>query len=421
MKQYPFIASRIFGVPLLVDPSRLQIILAVMQDRIGYSVPDEWAIRAAEVEPVERFVGNYEVVAGVAVMPIAGTLVSRDTSLNALSGGMLGYDRIAQGIETANEDDEVRSILLDFSTHGGEAAGVDDAADVIRASRKPTTAIINHAAFSAGYWLASSTDRVIATRSALVGSIGVVLTHMSARGMAEQLGVKITHIHAGVKKVDLSPYFDLSERAQVDAQALVDGLYDQFVRAVARYRGIDATAVRATEAGIYSADAAVDAGLVDRIDSYQSILSELQAARPPAISMSTHEGKIMTAQTEAPANLDEPEVQSAIQAAAEQARIEAVATERGRIKSIIEHEQAEGRGRLALSLALESDMDAETAARILETAPEQPAPGSGKITQLTPFEAAMGRIGNPAISAGGDPWTEEQELDAAAKRIAGVQ
>lgn len=412
MKQYPFIASRIFGTPLLIHPGKLEIILQALGPRFGLDLP---APQSAEYDNAERRRAGYRVDRGVAIIPVHGTLVGRADSLDALSG-ITGYNRISRALDMALSDDDVREILVDYDTPGGEAALLDALAERMFAARqqKRITAMVNELAASAGYWLASSANQVVMTRAATAGSIGVVMTHMSVAGMAEKMGVVITHIHAGAHKVDFSPYQSLSDDAKGDAQARVNELYDLFTGTVARNRGISQATVKSTEARMFSADVARELGLVDDIDSFDATLARLQQAARPSIPV-TSEVTTMSQTENNPVNLNAAEVQTALHTA----RTEARAEERARIFGILGCDEAQGRFEMALALAENEAMTAEAAAKVLAKAPAATTP---QTQPLTPFEAAMNQIGNPDVAADGNnppPDSQaaiDQSWDVAFKR-----
>ena len=76
-------------------------------------------------------------------------------------------------------DPKVKAILLDVDSPGGVADGVKTLADQILAARgqKPIVAFAHGQMCSAAYWLGASADRVMADDTAMVGSIGTVMTH----------------------------------------------------------------------------------------------------------------------------------------------------------------------------------------------------------------------------------------------------
>ncbi len=118
----------------------------------------------------------YDVIDGVAVVPISGVLVHGD----AYSWwGQTSYGSIRASLEQAATDAEVRAIVLHVDSPGGEVSGCFDLADRIFAMRdvKPIAALVDEYACSAAYALASSAEQILAPRTAVIGSIGVITMH----------------------------------------------------------------------------------------------------------------------------------------------------------------------------------------------------------------------------------------------------
>jgi hypothetical protein len=120
---------------------------------------------------------------GVAIIPVLDTLVNRGAWLDSRSG-LTSYEGIAAQLRAAGSDPEVRSVLLDISSPGGEAAGMAGLADLIRSVRqtKPVTAFVNDMAASAAYGIASAANEIVISPTSTVGSIGVVMLHADRSG-----------------------------------------------------------------------------------------------------------------------------------------------------------------------------------------------------------------------------------------------
>ncbi len=103
---------------------------------------------------------SYQVMNGIAVLPVSGTLVSRTRALQPYSG-MTGYNGIIARLQQAASDPMVDGILLDMDTPGGMVAGAFDCADIIARVRdiKPVWALANDMNCSAGQLLASAASR----------------------------------------------------------------------------------------------------------------------------------------------------------------------------------------------------------------------------------------------------------------------
>ncbi len=281
MLALPHLATRLFGTPLLIHQPKLDTILAVLSTRLGLP---ELAASAAPPTSHEPAPGS----AQVAVIPILGTLVRRTVGLEALSG-LTSYTSIAQQLDAALTDDAVQAILLDIDSPGGESAGVFDLADRIRSASylKPVWAVANDMAFSAAYAIGSAATRLFVPRTGGVGSIGVIAMHVDQSGKDAQDGVRYTTVFAGDRKNDLNPHEPLSSEAHDLLKSEVDRVYGLFVQTVAQHRGLPVEAVRATQAGLFFGQDAVQAGLADAVGTFDDALQALhQTLAPPDIGPS---------------------------------------------------------------------------------------------------------------------------------------
>ena len=268
------LASRLYGTPLLIARAKLDTILAVLGPRIGL-MPAELAVPITvptQSEPMPS-------MPGIAVIPIHGTLVRRAVGLDAASG-LTSYARIAADIDAALASPDVAGILLDVDSPGGEAGGVFELGEQIRAATKikPIWAHAGDAAFSAAYALACATQRVSVSATGGVGSIGVIALHIDQSVRNAQNGLSVTALTAGAHKNDGTPHAPLTPQATTALQSEIDRLYALFVEHVAQMRGLDAERVRATEAALFFGDDATTAGLADAVAPFATTLADFSAA-----------------------------------------------------------------------------------------------------------------------------------------------
>ena len=391
------LSERLLNTPLLIHPAKAQIILGVLSGRIGLDASLFSEAEDPEGIDASRFVGSSRradgsaslsrTVDGTAIIPVLDTLVNRGAWLDSRSG-LTSYEGIAAQLRAAGSDPEVRSVLLDVSSPGGEAAGMAGLSDLIRSVRqtKPVTAFVNDMAASAAYGIASAANEIVVSPTSIVGSIGVVMLHADRSGELAAQGVKPTLIFAGNHKVDGNPFEPLSDAVRADLQASVDAHYRQFLDTVAAGRGRKLTAdmARATEARTFIGAEAVRLGLADRIASFDEVLASLlQTTRPSGrnarkggISMSTEEMAVATEAapaapiaTNEPARLAAPAPQPAarLEEAVAAARLE----ERARIRAIVNSEAAESRKAQALMLATETSLSVSEAEKILTASPKE--------------------------------------------------
>ena len=293
----PYLASRVFGTPLLIHPRKLEVILSVVGPRMGMVVSETSAHQLAQITPPERVMRSDLQTPNIAVISILGTLVRRTGAMDAASG-LTSYASISAQIQAAINDASVDAVLLDIDSPGGEAGGAFDLADEIVSARsaKPIWAVANDDAFSAAYAIACSAERIYLTRTGGVGSIGVIALHVDQTQRDALDGYRYTAIYAGDRKNDLSPHLPLSNEASSALQTEVDRLYEMFVSTVATNRGLDAQAVRDTQAGLFYAGDAIEAGFADAIgtadEALRALAMEVQQ-RKSAIARSFGSGREM--------------------------------------------------------------------------------------------------------------------------------
>lgn len=187
---------------------------------------------------------------GVAIVPIKG-LITRNLSFQDACAGVVATDpiKVAEAVEAADANENVKAIVADVNTPGGVTTGVVEAAARIRAvaakTKKPMIAQVNGLCASAGYWLSSAFPEISITPSGMIGSIGVYTHHDNVAEKMAREGVERTYISAGPRKLDGRPNAPLTEEAMASIQERVDYTYAQFLEAVAAGRGDTVEAVRA--------------------------------------------------------------------------------------------------------------------------------------------------------------------------------
>lgn len=264
----PHLASRLFGTPLLVHRAKLDVILAVLGDRLNIQPP---AADLALPGPRTMPTGT----TGIAVIPVHGTLVKRTAGLDAASG-LTSYTEIAAMLDSALADPQVAGILLDIDSPGGEASGSFELARRVREASavKPVWAVANDSAYSAAYAIGSAANRLIVSETGGVGSIGVIALHIDQSVKDANEGYRYTAVTAGTHKNDFSPHQPLTDEAKAELQAEVDRLYGLFVDHVGSMRTLATDDVRSTEAGLYFGANAIAAGLADAVGTFESALTD---------------------------------------------------------------------------------------------------------------------------------------------------
>lgn len=314
----------------------------------------------------------YVVKDGVLQIPVKGVLL-HDFPWS-LGSWATGYIYIWRAFQRGLADASVRGVALMCDTPGGMVAGCFEHADKMFAARgqKPIRAFAHESAYSAGYAIASTADKVVVSRTGGVGSIGVVTMHVDVSKALDEAGFKVTLIYAGKHKVDAWPYQALSDDAKARIQERIDDIYGIFVAAVARNRNLGEQAVRDTEALTFGAPQAVSNGLADDIGSLDDAVAAFAAELSSPQGDEEMSNKDNTASDQAAA-IDAARAEGRAEgekAGRAASAAEATTAERTRVKAILTSAEAKDRGEMANHLAFETDMSADQAVALLGKAPK---------------------------------------------------
>jgi signal peptide peptidase SppA len=218
----------------------------------------------------------YPVDRGLARFDFVGTMTKYGSSFSAAPGMVQARRAITQ----AAADPDVESILLVFDSPGGTSAGARELADAVAkaAQRKRVVAYADDLMASAAYFVASGASEIVASQSAMVGSIGTYAILTDWSGLYAKDGIKVHVIRAGEYKGSGSPGTEITAKQIDELQRIVNGVNAPFVAAVQRGRRLTTEQARLLADGrIHLAADAVGLGLADRIESLEQVIEELSA------------------------------------------------------------------------------------------------------------------------------------------------
>ena len=280
--KYARLLAAIAGEYWAMEPLKLGAMMDIVKFAAegGKLGPDEVAARidaakmtAAQDRAVRRNEG------GVAILPLGGVISNRAPMVeNVSTDPGTSVEKFGRQYREAMNDNQVKAIIIDTNTPGGTVSGVPELADEIFTGRnkdKPVIAHVNALNASAGYWITSAADEIVATPSAQVGSVGVYTLHEDISKWLEAMGLKETLISAGKFKVEGNPFEPLSDEAEAAIQGSVNEYYEMFTDAVARHRGVKTSEVRGGfgEGRTLIAKQALNEGMIDRVATLNETLA----------------------------------------------------------------------------------------------------------------------------------------------------
>jgi signal peptide peptidase SppA len=385
------LTSRMINRPLLLDDNSADFIRATaMTDRV---LIEDGRERASQMwlDVYSGISKPYQIIGSIAIIPVSGTLYNK---VDWAGYSFTGYGYITGLLDYASRDKDVKGVILDIDSGGGEVDGAFETADKIAAFDKPIVTFATHA-YSAAYLLGSAADKMFVTRTGGVGSIGVVTAHVDMSKMYTEFGVQVTLMYKGKHKVDGNSTQPLPDDVKARIEAKLEEPYALFVDAVAKNRSMESQSVRDTEALTYGADEAVRLGLVDGVSSLEdSVLSfeaELNGIKT-GVKMSNEPSTVVKAEA---GNEATQLNQHAVETAKNEGIKVGAESERTRIMGILESEESVGREKMALVLCKQGLSTAQ-AKEILASVPKAPVAST-----TSSFESAMSTTINPELSAQG--------------------
>jgi capsid assembly protease len=436
------IGQFINGTPWAITPDMLTEIRRIYFDHLGGKEPDIAAIEAAIGRPLKNDQPEtYKTIDGVAVITANGVIAKRMNLFMDISGG-ISIEKLTAQFKEALADPSVRAIAFVIDSPGGSVDGVFELANLIFESRdiKPIVSLAYGVMASAAYLIGAAASRIYATDVAtVVGSIGVVAVHEDRSAKDAGSGIVKTEIYRGKYKRIITDG-PLTEEGRLSLEEKVDYYYSLFINDIARFRGVSPETVLSQMSTDFTdsfiGQQAVDAGLVDGIETLDSVIALVNTKATPLMStrinisggIASGKEKSMNPITTIEAlTTAYPELTAAIreQAAATVdlagPRKEAAETERTRILGICNaHFGPEAGGKIAAIVQTGVTIEQYTAIKATEPVPVAgvTAEDKKKAELLAAINSAG--AGNPGAGGGGneplkDYMTMVQEYQAVNK------
>lgn len=266
----------------LLDAGRLNFLLNSTPTADQIQMAEHPALKKlrADVAPKTEMRDN------VAIVPVQGTLAYNPDVLEMLFYGVEDSRNVLQLINDAANDADVEGILLRMDTPGGMLMGGPEIADAVANARraKPVVAHIGGMGASLGYMIASQANQVIANRSSVVGSIGVIASIADYTGMLSQMGIKFEYFTNQEAKYKAAGALGkpLTDDQRANIQQSVDSAFQMFKSQVQTTR--PQVEDKAMQGQTFRGDEAKQQGLIDRIGDESFAFAILKKLMPESAS-----------------------------------------------------------------------------------------------------------------------------------------
>ena len=213
----------------------------------------------------------------VALIPIEGEITgSRDSGLSFGGAVSLSPD-IVEMIEKADKNPSIKAIIFEINSPGGSAVASQEIADAVQKTNKTKVAWIREVGASGAYWIASSSDYVVANRASVTGSIGVIASYLEFPGFLDRYNITYRRLVAGKYKDIGSPFKEMTSEEEAVFQESLDEMRDYFVSEVARNRHMNKKDVDKIANGLFYLGAqAKDYGLVHELGGKSEVINYIE-------------------------------------------------------------------------------------------------------------------------------------------------
>ncbi|MDZ4656410.1 MAG: signal peptide peptidase SppA [Bythopirellula sp.] len=214
----------------------------------------------------------------IALVYAVGPIMSGE-SQSGLSGEAMGSETIVEALHKANDDKDVKAIVLRIDSPGGSALASDMIWRATQSIEKPIIASMGDVAASGGYYIAMGADKIFAEPGTITGSIGVVGGKLAMNGLYKKVGISTDAIRRG----DNSNMFSLTEKFSEGERKVVENMmqdiYRLFTTKAAAGRKMDLAKLEALASGqVYTGRIAKRQGLIDEVGTLKDAFQAAKVA-----------------------------------------------------------------------------------------------------------------------------------------------
>lgn len=180
-------------------------------------------------------------------------------------------------IKKAKENTNVKAILLEVDSPGGGVYESSEIYNSLLESKKDIYVSMQRMATSGGYYISAPAKKIYANTETITGSIGVIMSSLSAQKFLNDNGIKNQIIRSGNQKAVGGLTEDMPQDTIDIYKEINKETYNRFVEIVAKGRNMDKEKVLSLADGrIYSASQALENGLIDNIGTKKDLIEEIK-------------------------------------------------------------------------------------------------------------------------------------------------
>src|SRR3989344_236431 len=221
-----------------------------------------WIVAGVIAGSISQF--TEEVSEKIVIIPINGPLTISESGDGLLTPRTGTTSDVISNIKKAKEDSSVKGVIFEIDSPGGTVVASEELANAVKNLNKPNVALIREVGASGAYWVASASNKIVASPMSITGSIGVISSYLEFSKLFDKYGITYQQLTSGEYKDVGTPYKELSAKEKDYLQKKLDIIYDYFISEVSKNRNMDREKVKEMADGkFYLGTEAKDLGLID--------------------------------------------------------------------------------------------------------------------------------------------------------------
>jgi len=208
----------------------------------------------------------------VSVIRLQGTITAQRGSQN------LNLESLRKRIDDAFKPERLAAVLVSVNSPGGSPVQSELLSSYINMKankcKVPVTMFVEDMAASGGYWIACSGQQVFASKTSIVGSLGVIYGGLGFTELIKKVGVERRLLTSGDNKALMDPLSPVKEEDVKIIKAMLGDIHKIFIDHVKKHRGdkLKGTDEELFNGAIWTGEPAVKLGLIDGIDTVENYI-----------------------------------------------------------------------------------------------------------------------------------------------------
>ncbi len=199
--------------------------------------------------------------------------ISIDGEINAEMTNTYSRGSVLNQIKEAKGNPNVKAILLSVNSPGGGVYETAELYNALKNSGKDVYVSMKKMAASGGYYISTPAKKIFVNTETTTGSLGVIMSYVSAQKFLNDHGIKQETIRSGEQKAVGGLTEDLPESTRKILQEQNKEAYDRFVKAIAEGRHLSEDEVKKLADGrTYTGTQAVANKLADKVGTEDELI-----------------------------------------------------------------------------------------------------------------------------------------------------